>query len=413
MSTLPGSRGLHAGTPAPRPPSESLSASSKPSWTAAQPSFDNSALDSFLKARKAKESESGPVPVGNLFKATPEELGKWAKSSQLFRPGPSAPPRPDTGILLRERTSRSERRDPLDQPARDTRKYNNRNTSTSLERPKQINPYTDVIKSKKSAYDIENDLFAGITTESVHESCKKPNLQANTKLMNDLFANLDTQKQIEGSKGSYTKSSQPFKVSDSSIRNIMKSLQQKPPEAPPEKPVQQFGFMSARQQPSTTTKPQVSSSSARPSTTRSSTVREVQHPDLIREAPDGLKRIDTAQWQSSSREKWTYEVDPRKEAEAEAERLLAADTRSRMTEEEKEAESEEQKEKMKELDKLINRAKAAKFKVGMKDIGLWEYDKQRVEAPVEIVVQKNLYIPPSVSVSNFANLLKVPLGMDG
>jgi hypothetical protein len=126
-----------------------------------------------------------------------------------------------------------------------------------------------------------------------------------------------------------------------------------------------------------------------------------------------MKRIDPSQWQSSSREKWTYEIDPTKEAEQEAERLLAGDPRSRMTEEEKVLESEEQKEQMKELDKLINRAKAAKFKVGMKEMAIWEGEKQRVEAPVtEIAVQKSLYIPPSVSVSNFANLLKVPLGMD-
>src|SRR5208282_3754753 len=100
MSTLPGSRGLHAGAPAHRPPSES-SPSTRPSWTAAQPSFDNSTLNSFLKARKAKES-SPEKPGSNLFKPPPEEMGKWAKSSQLFRPrvdaeAPEANPRRNIG----------------------------------------------------------------------------------------------------------------------------------------------------------------------------------------------------------------------------------------------------------------------------------------------------------------------------
>ena len=81
--------------------------------------------------------------------------------------------------------------------------------------------------------------------------------------------------------------------------------------------------MSARQQLHATTEPQLSSSLIRSTTSRLSTTK--MHPDLIQEAPEGMKRIDTSQWQSSSREKWTYEVDPQKKAEAEAERLLAAD----------------------------------------------------------------------------------------
>ena len=407
MSGIPGSRGLHAATPAQRPPSESGPSSSRPTWTAAQPSLDNSALNSFLKARKAKESGSPTAPVGNLFKAAPEDMGKWAKSSPLFRPRPNAPPRLDGGIFSTPRTPRKQEQVPLESPFRNTQQYNNQETTTSPEEPRRKNPYADMLKSKKSTFDIENDLFAGITTDTTPNTAKRPDVKANANIMDSLFAKLDTEKHTEKSKGSYTKSSQPFKVSDSSIRNIMKSLQGKTAARPAEKPKHQFGFMSARQQPQATTEPQLSSS-IRSATSRLSTTK--MHPDLIQEAPEGMKRIDTSQWQSSSREKWTYEVDPQKEAEAEAERLLAADPKSRMTEEERELESEEQKEKMRELDKLIQRAKAAKFKVGMKEMGLWEHDKQRVEAPLEIVVQKNLYIPPSVSVSNFANLLKVPLG---
>ena len=72
---------------------------------------------------------------------------------------------------------------------------------------------------------------------------------------------------------------------------------------------------------------------------------------------------------------------------------------------------EEQMEKMLELDKLVDRARAAKFRVGLKDLAIWKGDVQRVEAPEEITVPKSLYIPPSISVTNFAGLLKVPLGM--
>ena len=60
--------------------------------------------------------------------------------------------------------------------------------------------------------------------------------------------------------------------------------------------------------------------------------------------------------------------------------------------------------------KLVQRARGAYFKVGLKDLALWEPERQRVEAsPLEITVRKDLYVPPSVSVSNFAGLLKVPL----
>ena len=442
MSTLPGSRGLHAGTPAHRPPSES-SPSTRPSWTAAQPSFDNSTLNSFLKARKAKESSS-EKPVSNLFKAPPEEMGKWAKSSQLFRPivdteasevNPQRNVAKDSHKDSFQVKRLSEQPLSADQPKPQTRPKQETFVSRTPQEPRPANPYADIIKSKRSSMDIESDLFAGINADSSVEipNHQKPtfqskvspkstsqsnlspkitaNLNASQKpafpnvSLDILFAKLDVNQNkssiSETSKGSYTKLSQPFKVSDSSLRNIMKSLQEEKPRASPshsERPVQQFGFMSARQQPT----------AARPTP---HTPAPFQHPDLIHEAPEGLKRIDSTQWQSSSREKWTYEVDPQVEAEREAERLLAADTKAHMTQEERDTEMEEQMEKMLELDKLVNRAKAAKFKVGLKDLAIWKGDVQRVEAPQEITVSKSLYIPPSISVTNFAGLLKVPLGM--
>jgi hypothetical protein len=138
------------------------------------------------------------------------------------------------------------------------------------------------------------------------------------------------------------------------------------------------------------------------------------HADLVPIAEDGRIRIDTSTWRSSSRETWDYEVDPQKEIEREAERLLAEDlargeTRSR-AEQQAAREAEEQLQEA-EMAKLVARARGAMFKVGLKDLALWEPERQREEAsPLEIVVRKELYIPPSVSVSIFAGLLKVPLG---
>ena len=451
MSTLPGSRGLHAGTPTHRPPSES-SPSTRPSWAAAQPSFDNSALNSFLKARKSKESSS-EKPVSNLFKPPPEEMGKWAKSSQLFRPSvdaeaPEVNPQRNIRKDLQQNPFQVKRlleqSLSTDLPKHQARPKQDALASPAPQNPTLVNPYADIIKSKRSSMDIENDLFAGIDGDSSVEiprpqkpavqfnvsqkptfqpkvsqmSASQPNLSPkiasnsnasqNPRFPNvsldNLFAKLDVnQNKPNASKGSYTKSSQPFKVSDTSLRNIMKSLQEEKPHAPPshsERAVQQFGFMSARQKEPTAARPTLK------------TQKPFQHPDIIHEAPEGLKRIDSSEWQSSSREKWTYEVDPQVEAEREAERLLAADAKARMTQEERDTEMEEQMEKMLELDKLVDRAKAAKFRVGLKDLAIWKGDVQRVEAPEEITVPKSLYIPPSVSVTNFAGLLKVPLGME-
>jgi hypothetical protein len=383
-------------------------------------------------------------------------MGKWAKSSQLFRPRVDAEPRE---VDSQRNVGKDSQQNPFqvkrlleqslseDQPKPQPRPKQETVVSPASQEPRPVNPYTNIVKSKRSSMDIESDLFAGIDADSSVEisNSQKPAVQSevsqkltfqpkvsqkstsqsnlsqkiasgsNTSQkpafssvsLDNLFAKLDVNQNKpqtpDGSRGSYTKSSQPFKVSDSSLRNIMKSLQEDKPLAPPsrsERPIQQFGFMSARQQ---------QPASARPTP---QTQTSFQHPDIVHEAPEGLKSIDSTQWQSSSREKWTYEVDPQVEAEREAERLLAADAKAHMTQEERDAEMEEQMEKMLELDKLVNKAKAAKFRVGLKDLAIWKGDVQRVEAPQEIAVPKSLYIPPSISVANFAGLLKVPLGME-
>ena len=255
--------------------------------------------------------------------------------------------------------------------------------------------------------EIEHDLFAGVGAES-ETPPEKP--KSSDFSVDSVFAglNVDTfNTPTKSSKCPYTKLSQPFKVSDNSIQNILKSvpLNQRPAEPPPShRPVQQFGFMNTRlQQQSVPNGPTPSPSTRSPST-------QFQHPDLVQEVAEGVKLIDTTQWHSWSRETWQYEIDPRAEAELEAERILAADEKARLTPEELESQSEEQRTKMAEIEKLIQRAKGAKFKVGLKEMALWKNEVQRVEAPEEITVQRRVYIPPSISVANFANLLKLPLG---
>lgn len=163
--------------------------------------------------------------------------------------------------------------------------------------------------------------------------------------------------------------------------------------------VQNFSFQSAsREKPS-------QERNEKPSPGTSTPI----HKDLVPQAAEGTKFIESSSWRSASREKWTYEVDLKIEAEQEADRLLAEEAAKKgITAEER----VEQKKKTEEFEKMIDRGRAARFKVGLKDIALWKHDVQRVEAPTEIVVQKTLYIPPSISVSNFANILKVTLRMD-
>jgi hypothetical protein len=137
------------------------------------------------------------------------------------------------------------------------------------------------------------------------------------------------------------------------------------------------------------------------------------HPDLIAALPDGIQRIESTAWQSSSRENWTYDINTKAEAEAEAERILENDPRARMTEEQLEAERLQQIERKKDIGRLVAKAKAMNFKVGYNDLGVWkgEYQKSALEEVQEITVQKKAYIPESISVANLSHLLKVSLGL--
>jgi hypothetical protein len=64
-----------------------------------------------------------------------------------------------------------------------------------------------------------------------------------------------------------------------------------------------------------------------------------------------------------------------------------------------------------EISTLRRKAKSKKFIVDMNDLGVWTEEKTKVEALPDIKVEKNLFIPSSISVVNFADLLKVSLEM--
>ena len=130
---------------------------------------------------------------------------------------------------------------------------------------------------------------------------------------------------------------------------------------------------------------------------------------LIDEAGD-VKRTASTEWRSASREKWTYEVEEEKSEEDPLNGL--ADLIPQVAEGDELALEEEQTQKKRDMNKLKKRAAIARFKTRVGDIGVWVEESQKVEAPLELKIQKELYIPPSISVANFANLLKIPLGMD-
>ena len=116
--------------------------------------------------------------------------------------------------------------------------------------------------------------------------------------------------------------------------------------------------------------------------------------------------MSSAEWHSSSREQWTYEIDtkPKDTEAAEAQPLVnEIPIEQIMTPEQTKAR------KRAEVATLRRKAKAKKFIVDMHDLGVWEEEKVKVETLPDIKVEKNLFIPSSVSVANFADLLKIPL----
>jgi hypothetical protein len=182
-------------------------------------------------------------------------------------------------------------------------------------------------------------------------------------------------------------------MSDASRRKILENAP-KPQE--PNRPVSSLGFMTAAtRRGSIEVDP--SENLVKPST---------EFQGFIPEPPEDVKRVDSSQWQSSSREKWTYEIDLNEEKqkiEDEAPATAVEDVESPGDKAKRINMSK------KDYQQLKKRAKSLKYKTSTSEFAMWEPAVQRVEAPVEINVQKNLYIPPSVSVSNFAKMLRVPL----
>jgi hypothetical protein len=174
-------------------------------------------------------------------------------------------------------------------------------------------------------------------------------------------------------------------------------------EAKPVSAAPELGFMKARRLQEAQRQPQTAKQSN----------RKQQHPDVVPLAEDHTLTVDSSSWGSRSRETWSYRrdlIEERQQVEQEIEeQIQAEEEKTGLTREEM---AMNEFEKMEELEKTKAKAKQARFKVGFSRLALWkDQDQQRVEAPVQISVSRSLYIPPSVSVSNFAHILSVPMGI--
>ena len=69
---------------------------SRSAWPHPQPAFDESALNAFLKSRKAVTPQASAQLKPNLFRPAPEELGKWGNPGLLRKSDPNARPPPPT-----------------------------------------------------------------------------------------------------------------------------------------------------------------------------------------------------------------------------------------------------------------------------------------------------------------------------
>jgi hypothetical protein len=114
--------------------------------------------------------------------------------------------------------------------------------------------------------------------------------------------------------------------------------------------------------------------------------------------------VESSEWTSSSRESWNYEANVEEQGSGEDSDMMKAALETYLTAD------QEKMLKKKELTALKKRAKAARFKLSIADLAHWQPEVHKTEAPVDNTTQNTLYIPPSISVVNFSNLLKVPLG---
>jgi hypothetical protein len=286
-------------------------------------------------------------------------------------------------------------------------------TDSPLQTAPPLSRYAEVVKSRKSAADIEDDLFAGIKSEistpepTISQAQLSPQSSIDTLLTS--FGQDSRSSSAGTSLGtktttSYTKATQPFRVSERSVRDTMEAAKRSEEQKgttgiypAPDRPLPQFGFMAARTRPGSLS---FETDSPVPSMV-------AEQPEL----PGDMKRVSSSEWHSSSREQWSYEIDT-KEAQIEAAEAQAAEAQALVDSVKLESSLTPEQLKIKrrkEVFALRRKAKGKKFLVNMQDLGLWEEEKTKVEALADIKVEKNLFIPASISVVNFADLLKIPL----
>ena len=344
-------------------------------WTKTAPLFDS--LPHLAQRQQKPETATTTNPFQSI---TPQAASSPLKFSFLT-PKPNA--KPELSVLEDAR-----------------RQASGASIPHTNEEP-ELYPYADILKSNRSAKAIEDELYDGIAGKPVSPKPPSPALdeifsKVRLKPAGNGYAQSSVLRQ-----GSYSEAAQRFQISESSLLSLMNDGPVK--DEPTVSSTPQFRFMGSRRTPNSVEFKLKKESE--PDATN-------QHPDLIASLPAGIKRIDTTAWQSSSREKWAYDIDVQAEAKAEAERILANDPRAGMTPEQLEAERLEEEERKKDIERLVEKAKSMKFRVGYKDLGVWkgEYERSSYEPVEEISVQKRVFIPKSISVANLSNSLKIPLG---
>lgn len=335
-----------------------------------------------------------------------DALGKWARPTNIAQSNESAVPdfRPRSSEDKQVRFDSATKRNLRPAQARELPRTSTQNAKRKLPsspsratEPKIENPFEKILKSKKSATDIESDLFAGI--KEVVDAPKAGSSTSPAKSsIDNILSNFSSPK-LDGLSTSFTqKVNPPFRVSQEHVQKILESATSAGRTGASEvaatesdRPVQQFGFLAARQRPT-----------ASPSEKESVPIAIDDLGDV-----DDVKRVSSTAWRSASREQWTYEVEPDKEEEGKKE----AEAITAFIEQETEVDEIKSKEqKKRELKKLKDRAVRARFRKNLNGLAEWVEPLQKSEAPLEITVQKELYIPPSISVANFASLMKMPLG---
>lgn len=392
MSTVKGSRGLHGGTPSNRPPPESPTpASPRPTWTA-QAVPDTSEIDNFLKSRLSQRSQPSEA-THNPFQISPEQLGKWRPVPQSNAPVQS-PSLPSLNLTDLPSVPKAEHQS-FDITRLAPKKVTE--TETPVPPTPQSKTYSDMVKSKRSNAEIERDLFSGITAFN-------PNLPTSNNPFENLGKTRKPIRLLEAKEPEMPK----FGPSGAALNDLEVTIQSTTPIPRAEVPKPAFSFLSARESRSVPPKPSKAL------------------PMLVpyHEANSGIKTVESSEWSSSSRERWSYDIDTRLRPKTESKilgqegedlnlaeydpGLVAADS-IEVPEIKLPVQVKPKKAAKAAIRKLQEKGTKAGFKVTYAEVGLWQNDPQRVEAPPEIMFQKDLYLPTSISVSNFADLMKVPI----